>query len=108
VRAKLPVGATLVANEIEGIGNAALVGSEFSIVARHLANLTIDASGGREAGASAGTVERMRFSERYEVILQNPNLRHHDLSNVGRAVSAKTTSSSYGACDTSPLLSPVK
>ncbi len=32
--------------------------------------------------------ENMRFSRRYEVILENPELRHHDLSNVGRAVSA--------------------
>jgi hypothetical protein len=56
VRAKLPAGATLVANEIEGLGSAALVGPEFSVVARHLANLTIDASGGREAGAPAGRI----------------------------------------------------
>lgn len=32
--------------------------------------------------------EDMRFSSRYEVILDNPALRHHDLSDVGRPVSA--------------------
>jgi hypothetical protein len=32
--------------------------------------------------------EKMKFSQRYEVVLRNPELRHHDLSNVGRAVSA--------------------
>lgn len=32
--------------------------------------------------------ENMRLSRRYEVILENPDLRHHDLSNAGRAVSA--------------------
>jgi Chlorophyllase len=32
--------------------------------------------------------EKMKFSRRYEVVLNNPDLRHHDLSNVGRAVSA--------------------
>jgi hypothetical protein len=28
----------------------------------------------------------MAFSQRYEVILQNPDVRHHDLSDLGRAV----------------------
>lgn len=32
--------------------------------------------------------EKMKFSRRYEIILNNPDLRHHDLSNLGRAVSA--------------------
>jgi pimeloyl-ACP methyl ester carboxylesterase len=32
--------------------------------------------------------EKMKFSQRYEGVLKNPELRHHDLSNVGRAVSA--------------------
>lgn len=32
--------------------------------------------------------EKMRFSRRYEVVLENAELRHHDLSDVGRAVSA--------------------
>jgi len=32
--------------------------------------------------------EKMKFSLRYEVVLENGELRHHDLSNVGRAVSA--------------------
>ena len=30
----------------------------------------------------------MKFSERYEVILENPELRHHDLSDLGRGVTA--------------------
>ena len=30
----------------------------------------------------------MRFSDRYDVTLQNPDLRHHDLSDLGRAVTA--------------------
>lgn len=32
--------------------------------------------------------EAMRFSRRYEVILDHPELRHHDLSDYGRGVSA--------------------
>jgi hypothetical protein len=32
--------------------------------------------------------EQMRFSRRYEVVLENQAIRHHDLSDVGRAVSA--------------------
>ena len=32
--------------------------------------------------------EDMRFSRRVEVVLRNPELRHHDLSNAGRAVAA--------------------
>jgi len=31
---------------------------------------------------------QMRFSDRYEVALRNPDLRHHDLSDIGRAVTA--------------------
>ena len=30
----------------------------------------------------------MKFSDRYDVTLQNPDLRHHDLSDLGRAVTA--------------------
>ena len=30
----------------------------------------------------------MKFSERFDVTLQNPGLRHHDLSDLGRAVTA--------------------
>ena len=30
----------------------------------------------------------MRFSDRYEVILETPDLRHHDLSDLGRGVTA--------------------
>ena len=32
--------------------------------------------------------EKMKFSRRYEVVLKSRGLLHHDLSNVGRAVSA--------------------
>jgi hypothetical protein len=32
--------------------------------------------------------ESMRFSRRYEVVLDNPAIRHHDLSDYGRGVSA--------------------
>jgi hypothetical protein len=32
--------------------------------------------------------ENMRFSRRYEVILPDPALRHHDLSDIGRGVTA--------------------
>ena len=32
--------------------------------------------------------DKMKFSRRYEVVLKNSGLRHHDLSNLGRAVSA--------------------
>ena len=41
----------------------------------------------RQSDQYAG-FEKMKFSRRYEVILENSELRHHDLSNVGRAVSA--------------------
>ena len=32
--------------------------------------------------------QRMTFSDRYEVVLERPTLRHHDLSDAGRAVTA--------------------
>jgi len=32
--------------------------------------------------------EKMKFSRRYEVVLEDGELRHHDLSNAGRAVSS--------------------
>lgn len=56
VKAKVPDHATLVANEIEGSGTASLMGGQFGIVARRMANITLDASAAREPGASAGTL----------------------------------------------------
>ena len=56
VRAQVPERAALVANEITAINGGALVGSDFSIVARHIANMLIDVSGSRAPGASPGSV----------------------------------------------------
>jgi hypothetical protein len=56
VRAQVPERATLVANEVRAINGGALVGSDFSIVARHMANTLIDVSGSRAQGASPGSV----------------------------------------------------
>jgi hypothetical protein len=42
----------------------------------------------RRQSAQYADFEKMKFSRRYEVVLENPDLRHHDLSNVGRAVSS--------------------
>jgi len=55
VRATMPPRSTIVANEIEGLNGGAIVGSEFSVVARRLANLTVDASG-NQIGAAPGTI----------------------------------------------------
>jgi hypothetical protein len=56
VRAQVPERAALVANEVTAINGGALVGSDFSIVARHMANMLIDVSGSRAPGASPGSV----------------------------------------------------
>jgi len=56
VRAQIPDRATLVANEITAINGAAMVGSDFSVVARRMANMQIDVSGSRAPGASPGSV----------------------------------------------------
>jgi hypothetical protein len=56
VMAKMPSNATLVANEIEGIRSGGLAGTGFSIVARRVSNLTIDASGNGETGSVAGSM----------------------------------------------------
>jgi len=48
VRAEVPVGATLVANEIEGRDGGVLVGPEFSVVAQYLRNMTVDAGGSHQ------------------------------------------------------------
>ncbi len=56
VRAKLPPGSVIVANDIEGIGAAAFVGTDFSIVARRVSNLTIDTSGEQIPSAEGGNV----------------------------------------------------
>jgi hypothetical protein len=56
VRAEVMGRSTLVANEITAINGGGLAGSEFSVVARHMANLTIDVSGSRKPGASPGSV----------------------------------------------------
>jgi hypothetical protein len=56
VAVKVPSQVTIVANEVEGLRGGAIVGADFSIVARRLANITVNASGGREPGTTAGTV----------------------------------------------------
>jgi len=50
--------------------------------------LYIATAGTRQESDQFADFEHMRFSRRYEVILKNPALRHHDLSDVGRGVSA--------------------
>jgi len=54
VRAQVPNKATLVANEIQGLHGGGLTGWDFSVVARHMANSTIDVSGTRQPGATPG------------------------------------------------------
>ena len=71
VRAKIPENATLVANEIEGVRGGALIGKEFSIVARRLANVTVDVGGDREPGAEAGEVHLYVKTIENVVILAN-------------------------------------
>ncbi len=56
VRAQVSDRATLVANEITAVNGGALVGSEFSVVARHMANVEIDVSGSRSPDASPGSI----------------------------------------------------
>jgi hypothetical protein len=56
VRAVMPPGATLVANDIEGTGAAAIVGKDFSVVARRMSNMTVDGSGSLALNSSAGNV----------------------------------------------------
>jgi hypothetical protein len=56
VRAQVPDRATLVANEITAINGGGLVGADFSVVARHMANMQIDVNGLRAPGASPGSI----------------------------------------------------
>lgn len=53
VHAQVPNHATLVANEIRAIHGGALTGSDFSVVARHVANTTIDVSGTQQSPAGS-------------------------------------------------------
>jgi hypothetical protein len=64
----VPAGSTLVANDVYGINGGAIVGSDFSIVARKMANLTVDTSGNAETGAKSGAVRL------YVKIVQNAKL----------------------------------
>jgi hypothetical protein len=52
----VPPGSTLVANDIFAINGGSLVGTDFSVVARRMANLTIDVSEGIHGNTSAGSV----------------------------------------------------
>jgi len=52
----MPNGLTLVANEIEGIDGGALIGKDFSVVARRLANLQINANGEIDPSSAAASV----------------------------------------------------
>jgi hypothetical protein len=56
VRGEVMDRSTLVANEITALNGGALTGSDFSVVARRMANVTIDVSGSRKPGASPGSV----------------------------------------------------
>jgi hypothetical protein len=56
VAARMPNGLTLVANEIEGINGGALIGKDFSVVARRLANLQINTNGEVDSASPAGSV----------------------------------------------------
>jgi hypothetical protein len=55
-KVQIPSGATIVANEIVGVRGGALIGTDFSIVARRLANIKVDISAARAPEAVAGTV----------------------------------------------------
>jgi hypothetical protein len=71
VKAKVPDRAALVANEIEGEQGGSLIGKEFSIVARRLANITINVGGDREPGAEAGEVRLYAKTIENAIILAN-------------------------------------
>jgi hypothetical protein len=53
IAAQIPDGLTLVANEIEGENGGSLTGSDFSIVARRVANLRVDVNGGSSGRAGS-------------------------------------------------------
>ncbi len=53
IRALVPSGATLIANDIYGQQGAALVGTDFSIVARTLSGVAVDVSANRGRGVTA-------------------------------------------------------
>ena len=74
VRAKVPVRATLIANEIDGIRGGALIGSDFSVVARRMSNLTIDVRRTAEAGSDAGSVRLyVKLVENSQVLAKGAN-----------------------------------
>jgi hypothetical protein len=52
----VPTGSTLVANDIYAINGGSLVGTGFSVVARRMANVTVDVSEGTHGNSSAGSV----------------------------------------------------
>ncbi len=52
----VPTDVTLVTNELLGINNAKLIGTQFSVVARRIANLIIDVSGQQDTGKTAGSL----------------------------------------------------
>lgn len=74
VRARVPSRAVIVANEVEGERNGALVGTDFSVLARRLANVTVDASAAREPGADAGIVRLyVKLIENVKVLANGSN-----------------------------------
>jgi hypothetical protein len=56
IAAQMPDGSTLVANEIEGADGGALTGKDFSVIARRLANLQINANGQLDPPISSGSI----------------------------------------------------
>ena len=56
VEIEMPTGATIAANRIEGKRGGAIVGSEFSVVAGQISNLTIDVSADRSSSINGGDV----------------------------------------------------
>lgn len=56
VRATVPSGSVIVANDIEGIGAGSFAGPNFTIVSRRLANISVDASGDAASGEGKGNI----------------------------------------------------
>ncbi len=56
VKAELPTGSVILANEVSALRGGSFVGRDITIVARRMANVEIDVSGKREPPLSAGSV----------------------------------------------------
>jgi hypothetical protein len=93
VAAQMPAGLTLVANEIEGENGGAVTGSDFSIVARRLANLRVDVDSGSSGRAGSVWI--------YAKVLENDVLLAQGRSGKGGAdgVDGRTGADGFNGSD---------